>query len=249
MPSTPCRTTSRVRSPTPRRSQSADHRRRRLSSASSLSASPTASQKACTSSCVSRAKGRVRCGSARASSSPTKLPPVGASNARRRPSRPSEGGFWFSSSRSKSCRGSGNRCDGGRDRRFRRRSPQNKALRRMPMVALASKLVNTTAIPRPGNGNGSVNGRGLKHLKASQQERVGLAADVVTGEKHVDLSYGQLCSVFDVPPVALRNELKRRAAVGNGNGGAENLTAMAAELVSQLGLDGAFDLLVEVTER
>ena len=119
-------------------------------------------------------------------------------------------------------------------------------------MGLASKLVNTTAIPQPvtGNGNRPINGRGLKHLKASLQVRVALAADVATGERHVDLSYGQICSVFDVPPPALRAELKARAtANGNGNGGADTLTAMATELVDHLGLDRAFDLLVEVTER
>jgi hypothetical protein len=68
-------------------------------------------------------------------------------------------------------------------------------------------------------GNGSINGRGLRHLKLSSQERVALAADVATGAKHVDLSHGQLCSVFEVTPPALRAELKARAAAnGTGNG-------------------------------
>ena len=120
------------------------------------------------------------------------------------------------------------------------------------LIAALKEAVKAAATPRPvtGNGNGSVKGRGLKHLKATQQELVGLAADVATGAKHLDLSRGQLCAVFGVSPPALRAELKARAAAnGDGNGGAETLPAMAVELVNRLGLDGAFDLLVEAAER
>jgi hypothetical protein len=117
---------------------------------------------------------------------------------------------------------------------------------RMLIAALKKSVKSTTAIPRAvtGNGNGSVNGRGLKHRKATQRELTGLAADVVTGVKHLDLSRGQLCSVLGVTPAALRAELGARALNER-----DTLTAMAAELVGRLGLDGAFDLLVEVAER
>jgi hypothetical protein len=68
--------------------------------------------------------------------------------------------------------------------------------------------------------------------------------------------------VFDIPLPALRAELKARAAA-NGNGGtqlcsvldvplpseAETLREMANVLVDHLGLDAAFDLLVQVAER
>jgi hypothetical protein len=104
-----------------------------------------------------------------------------------------------------------------------------------------------------GNGNGSdaVSGRGLAHRKWTLAERVAFAADLATGVKHLDLSRGQLCSILHVPPAALRAELRARrsAAAANGNGEALCLAAMATELVARLGLDGAFDLLVEVTER
>src|SRR5262245_13788056 len=115
----------------------------------------------------------------------------------------------------------------------------------MHMAVLKKSVKSTTAIPRAVTGNGSkpVNGRGLKHRKATQRELIGLAADVVTGVKPLDLSKGQICSVFGVTPAALRAELGDRAV-----NGMDTLTAMAAELVDRLGLDGAFDLLVEVAE-
>jgi hypothetical protein len=59
--------------------------------------------------------------------------------------------------------------------------------------------------------NGSINGRGIKNQKLSRQERIGLAADVVTGAKRLDLSLGQTCTLLDVTPAAVREELKARA--------------------------------------
>jgi hypothetical protein len=118
-----------------------------------------------------------------------------------------------------------------------------------------------------GNGNGHsaelIKGRGIRHRKATRAERVALAADVATGVKRVDLSNGQLCDLFNVSAVELRDELQRRAAATNGNGGAQRsvldipvpdmttptLREMAAELVDHLDLDGAVDLLVAITER
>src|SRR5947207_2388314 len=124
-------------------------------------------------------------------------------------------------------------------------------------IASHQKIVkSTTAIPRPvGNGHANghsaelIKGRGIRHRKASPSQRVHFAADVAVGAKRVELSNGQLCDLFEISPVALRDELQRRAAT-SGNGNDEpDLAAMAIELVARLGLDGAFDLLVEVTER
>jgi hypothetical protein len=112
--------------------------------------------------------------------------------------------------------------------------------------------VNAAATLRPATGNGSVlvNGRGIRQRKLSREQAVALAADLATGEKPFRPSLTQACSaVNNVPVTAVRAEIKRRAAATNGNGGAETLTAMAAELVDRLGLDGALDLLIAATER
>ena len=65
--------------------------------------------------------------------------------------------------------------------------------------------------------NGVVNGRGVKHL--TRQGRIARAADVATRVKRLELSQSQICDVFGISPVALRAELKARAATKtNGNG-------------------------------
>jgi len=70
--------------------------------------------------------------------------------------------------------------------------------------------------------NGSVNGRGVKHLKLSSQERVSLAADVATGVRSYEPSLIQTCSLLDVPIAAVRTEIKARSAA-NGNGCTEEV--------------------------
>jgi len=62
---------------------------------------------------------------------------------------------------------------------------------------------------------GAINGRGVKHLKLTRQERISQAADVATGEKQIDLSLGQICLIFNVTPAALRAELRARGVCGN----------------------------------
>ena len=61
---------------------------------------------------------------------------------------------------------------------------------------------------------GAINGRGVKHLKLTRQERISQAADVATGEKQIDLSLGQICLIFNVTPAALRAELRHVAFAG-----------------------------------
>jgi hypothetical protein len=83
-------------------------------------------------------------------------------------------------------------------------------------------------------------------------ERVSLAADVATGQKQFVPSLSHLALLFHVNVAALRAELKARnaaTAAADGNGEMKTLADMAIELVARLGLDAAFDLLVEVTER
>ena len=106
-------------------------------------------------------------------------------------------------------------------------------------MASATLPVNTAPIAATGNGSTPVNGRGIKHRKLTRQGRVSLAADIVTGSRPYVPSLAQTCTVFDVPVTAVRAEIKARAAEANGNGRAKTLTPMAAELVNQLGLDGA----------
>ena len=98
-----------------------------------------------------------------------------------------------------------------------------------------------------GNGNGSdaVSGRGLAHRKWTLTERIAYAADVATGMKHLDLSQGQLCSIFHVTPGALRAEIKAR----NGNGREEVLAdakTYLREIVDEVGHNTTMDLLSEI---
>jgi len=64
--------------------------------------------------------------------------------------------------------------------------------------------------------NGVVNGRGVKRL--TRQGRIARAADVATRVKRLEPSLGQICTAFDISPVALRRELKARAARAKANG-------------------------------
>ena len=59
--------------------------------------------------------------------------------------------------------------------------------------------------------NNSVNGRGVKHLKLTSQERISLAADIATGARLFEPSLTQTCSCLDVPIAAVRAEIKARA--------------------------------------
>jgi hypothetical protein len=62
------------------------------------------------------------------------------------------------------------------------------------------------------NGNGAVNGRGLRHRRLWPGERIALAADVATKQRLFEPSLGQVAHLFGVPIVQLRAELKARAA-------------------------------------
>jgi hypothetical protein len=60
-------------------------------------------------------------------------------------------------------------------------------------------------------------GRGLKHRKLTRQERVRLAADMVTGLRRFEPSLGQAGLIFDITPVAIRAEIKARRENGGAN--------------------------------
>jgi hypothetical protein len=65
-------------------------------------------------------------------------------------------------------------------------------------------------LTRNGNGVDSLNGRGIKRRKLTQEERVSLAADVAMGVIHVTPSLKQAAGAVGVSVVDLRNELKER---------------------------------------
>ena len=67
--------------------------------------------------------------------------------------------------------------------------------------------------------NGSppvVNGRGLPHLKLTDDELVGLAADLATGQRRLQPSLNQVSALTGVSLAAIRAELKARMARKNG---------------------------------
>jgi hypothetical protein len=75
-------------------------------------------------------------------------------------------------------------------------------------MALQSTHVNN------GNSNGSVphmRGRGIRRRKLSRNQRAKLAADWASGRLQLELSLGQACELFNVPPAQVREELKARA--------------------------------------
>jgi hypothetical protein len=118
-------------------------------------------------------------------------------------------------------------------------------------MATLKESVNA-AVRRPVTDKGSepVNGRGIKHRKLTHQELVSLAADIATGSRPYVPSLAHTCSALGVPIAAVRAEIKRRVAVnGNSNGRLEGPMGMAVELVDRFGFDGAYDLLLEATER
>jgi hypothetical protein len=73
-----------------------------------------------------------------------------------------------------------------------------------------------TKIPDVNGGSPVVNGRGLSHLKLSNDELVRLAADLATGQRPFQPSLKQTNLLTGVPVAAIRAELKARAARKNG---------------------------------
>jgi hypothetical protein len=64
------------------------------------------------------------------------------------------------------------------------------------------------------NGNGTINGRGIKHRALTHNELVGLAADSVAGIHPVAPSLEQVSGIFPgVSRAEVSAELRRRAAV------------------------------------
>jgi hypothetical protein len=71
----------------------------------------------------------------------------------------------------------------------------------------------------PNNVNGdqfTINGRGLAHLKLTEDELVRLAADMATGRRPFQPSLAQTYILTGVPAAAIRAEIKARAARENG---------------------------------
>jgi hypothetical protein len=57
-----------------------------------------------------------------------------------------------------------------------------------------------------------VSGRGIRRRKLTRSQRVGLAADLASGQLQLEPSLGQACELFNVTPAQVREELKARAA-------------------------------------
>jgi hypothetical protein len=104
---------------------------------------------------------------------------------------------------------------------------------------------DTTSTNGNGNGADALSGRGLAHRKWTLAQRIAYAADVAMGMTQLDLSQGQLCSIFHITPAALRAEIKAR----NGNGHEEVLADVRTnlrEIVDEVGLNTTMDLLSEI---
>ena len=71
------------------------------------------------------------------------------------------------------------------------------------------------------NGDRPVNGRGLGHLKLTENELVRLAADIATGQRPFQPSLTQTSTLTGVPVAAIRAEIKARQAAFRRIGPAE----------------------------
>ena len=63
-----------------------------------------------------------------------------------------------------------------------------------------------------GGDQSTINGRGLPHLKLSDDGLVRLAADMATGQRSFQPSLAQTSTLTGVPVAAIRAEIKARAA-------------------------------------
>jgi hypothetical protein len=96
-------------------------------------------------------------------------------------------------------------------------------------------------------------GRGLKHRKLTRQERVRLAADLVTGQRRFEPSLGQVTSILDVTAPAVRAEIKARRGNGQAsvaqaivhawNDASESDREVALE---QIGIAAVWDVLARI---
>jgi hypothetical protein len=75
---------------------------------------------------------------------------------------------------------------------------------------------------------GVVNGRGLAHRKLTRNTRIKLAADIVTGQRRLDPSLNQACTILIVSPTAVREELKARGLHKNGRPPKDPVAAIVA---------------------
>jgi hypothetical protein len=92
-----------------------------------------------------------------------------------------------------------------------------------------------SALPVNGNGNSTINGRGIKHRDLTHSQLVGLAADAVAGIYPVQPSLGQVPAIFGVTPAEVSAELKRRDAVRK-DAEAENALFVFADVWSEQSL-------------
>jgi len=92
----------------------------------------------------------------------------------------------------------------------------------------------------------AVRGRGIEHRNLNHDQRIALAIGLQNGTVCLDnLSRKQALAVAGVT----KSEMRRARRKANGNGHAPPAAALAADLVEMVGLDTAFDLLVEANTK
>jgi hypothetical protein len=92
----------------------------------------------------------------------------------------------------------------------------------------------------------AVRGRGIEHRNLNHDQRIALALGLQNGTVSLDnLSRKQALAVAGVT----KSEMRRARRKANGNGLAPPAAALAADLVEMVGLDTAFDLLVEANPK
>src|SRR5262249_58775148 len=61
------------------------------------------------------------------------------------------------------------------------------------------------------NGNGAVSGRGLRRRKLTVNQRIDLAADLVSGQRQLVPSFKHAAALLQTTPTQVRERLKQRA--------------------------------------
>ena len=61
------------------------------------------------------------------------------------------------------------------------------------------------------NGNGAISGRGLRRRKLTVNQRIDLAADLVSGQRQLVPSFKHAAALLQTTPTQVRERLKQRA--------------------------------------
>jgi hypothetical protein len=104
------------------------------------------------------------------------------------------------------------------------------------------------------NGNAYISGRGIRRRKLDRDQRVRLAADLVTREAQLDLSISQSAALLSVAPAEVSKELRARAAARDAKQAASilvNAWTAASDIeredaVRMIGVADVWDVLARV---